>query len=218
MLVSALESVGQKYFGVLLDLTNKLSGPSREYWFAEVSKFLRGEFQVVTLSRKFTLSIDAVDPRDRFRIMDRQGKKVNPRVVDLVRRVDIWNNHFQKLDVVILDLVELGCEEGDSQQKIIEQALQRGYRIPPVEVAFALAQLYSPEEIKVLGFDLLVVMHEPLLDSQDQGERLVIDINCDHEDVGDTSFLWSCSTIPGTLDYELIVHRDSGLIFLAPLS
>jgi hypothetical protein len=211
MLVRVLEGVGQKYIGVLLDFGNRLRGPSRELWFGAMTRLLRDGPQVQKLPPMFTLSIDGMDPRDRIRRLEQVGRRVSAWSVKLIRGVDRWEMRDREFRISVVDPKDLIPEPGHSQQEMVETAIQRGYRIPPAYVALVLAQKYEREELKTLGFDMLTVMHEPLVGGDGKLCRLWVDPDWDEDDE-DSAYV--CAT---HADDEMPLEERGALIFLAPL-
>ena len=61
--------------------------------------------------------------------------------------------------------------------KIRDEAKKRGYLTPPVEVAPLLREMVSDEDLEAMGLYALIVMHEPITDSD--GRPDVLGINRD---------------------------------------
>lgn len=106
-------------------------------------------------------------------------------------------------------LVVIKCDEFEDNDritsKIRDEAKKRGYLTPPVEVAPLLRELVSDEEIAAMGLYWLIVMHEPITDSD--GYPHVLGISRSGEgrwldaDGGYADFRW---------------YREDGFVFLVP--
>lgn len=89
--------------------------------------------------------------------------------------------------------------------KIRAQAAQRGYLVPSVEVAPLLRELVSDEELEQMGLYALIVMHEPITDSDGSPDVLGVDRN------GGGRWLSACHGSAGSRWY-----REDGFVFLVP--
>lgn len=69
---------------------------------------------------------------------------------------------------------EFAIDADRTNKNVREEALCRCYQTPPAELAPMLRETLSNEEIREIGLDSLVVMHEPITDSN--GEPRVLGI------------------------------------------
>lgn len=70
-------------------------------------------------------------------------------------------------------------QEYPTTQEIRDEARKRGYITPPAELAPLLREAVSDEDIAALGLTWLVVMHEPVTDSD--GDLSLLSLNRDDE-------------------------------------
>lgn len=96
-------------------------------------------------------------------------------------------------------------QEYPTTQEIRAEARKRGYITPPAELAPLLREAVSDEDIAALGLTWLVVMHEPVTDSD--GDLSLLSLNRDDE--GQWLFAYD-----GGPDRRW--DRESGFVFLAP--
>lgn len=75
----------------------------------------------------------------------------------------------QAIRVVIKTLPKNGLEEA------IEKLLGRGFKRPHPEVACLLREVLDDNDVKSMGFDRIVVMHEPIANRYDVPQNLIVE-------------------------------------------
>jgi len=76
-------------------------------------------------------------------------------------------------NIVILKGEEMG-KDWFTNQEVRDKAKELGYLTPPVELAPLLREMISDEELKKMGLWWLIVMHEPITDSDGRPDVLGI--------------------------------------------
>jgi len=123
---------------------------------------------------------------------------------DVMRKPPFVSTTGQKYKLVVIKGEEF--EDDDRiTSKIRAEADRRDYRVPPAEVAPLLRELVSDEEIERMGLYWLIVMHEPITDSD--GRPRVLGIHR----YGKGRWLNACH---GRADGRW--GREGGFVFLAP--
>ena len=226
MLARVVEGVSDRHVGILMDVAWKLRSQNPEEWSRKFSTALRdGLDDFVSLSKTFQVFVHNSDPRDQIRRLNAKGKKVRAEVLELFKNQEPGTNGISadwQADIEIVDPGDLWLDTWEpfpTQDQIIQAALSKGYRIPPVAVTFAIAREVTDAQISTTIFtSMLTVMHEPLVGQDGKKYRLWLNPEVDPTDPESPDISSYVGLVevegPGS---EMVLEEGGGLVFLAPI-
>ena len=191
--------------GIVFDLLEKLTGPKGTMWLRRLKRFLREEnpfgvpkiFEIITDGRSGEQHVTGLEVRG-----DRVGDYAKKLL--LGEKFVATNGLPYRLALITGDEFE---DDQRTNEKIRAEAAERGYLDPPVELAPYVREMFSNEDLEQMGLRILVIMHQPIADS-DGSLRL---LGLDHRDGG--RWLDAFRGNPG-----FRWRRDRGFLFLVPAS
>ncbi len=131
----------------------------------------RNPFEKVINNAMFTVTSDGRTGEEFIRDFKRNDYRVGDYASDVMRKPAFVATNDKTYRLGLIKGEEFSDAER-STKNICAEAARRGWLTPPAEVAPLLRETVSDEEIKHLGLWWLVVMHEPIIDS-DGGARLL---------------------------------------------
>lgn len=203
--VQKLVQIPAEMLGMVHDLLEKLAGSNGRMWWRALGRFLRRENPWGT---PITLDVptDGRTGEQWIASLEGQGNRVGGYAKELLR-----SEKFVSTNGVTYHLVVISGDEFEdgvrTNRDIRAEAASRGYPTPSAEVAPYLREMVSDEEIKRMGFWALIVMHEPITDSDGYLDLLGVGRDDDGR--------W-LSTSYGRPDYRWF--RECGFVFLVPAS
>lgn len=198
--------------GLYADLNEKLASENSQEWLGAFKLFLKKqnpwEKVVNMVANVITLTVtsDGRKGKDFIRTLLQKDWRISDWAKDVMSKKAF---DASVTDGTTYNLVVIKGEEFKDSERytsnIREEAARRGYLTPPAEVAPLLREKLSDEEIERMGLWWLVVMHDPIKDSDGYPDLL----NVARDDEG----RW--------LDADCVYPdgrwlREFGFVFLAP--
>lgn len=184
-------------WGTMEAVVNKLGG------MEGVEKFLRGDLIVTEPVRRFTekdgvitftVTSDGTTGLDWIARTEKKGNRVGDYAKQVLQSKDFQPTIGVTYQVKVLK-GELFSDENRITQKIRQEAKKRKLETPNAEVACLIRENFSDKELEQMGLWYIVVMHEPIKDSD--GHPRLLDVHRDYDGrwlgsyYGDTGRRWS---------------------------
>jgi len=167
---------GHLNLGQIEAMVNKLGGMDR------VNKFLRGELIVSEPAKRwreengviyFSVNSDGATGEEWIARLGSEGFKVGDYAKSVLR-----SNSFKPISGVTSEIAVLKGEifsgNGTKTKKIRKEAKNRKFTTPNAEVACLIREKFSDKELEAMGLYWIVVMHEPIKDSDGESRLLCV--------------------------------------------
>ncbi len=136
-----------------------------------------------------------------FALFQAMGYRVGDCAKNILLKKLVSTDGLEYQIAIISDASKVDC----TTASIRRDASRRGFINPDVEIACLIREMFTDEDIKAMGFDTLVIMHDPIKDSNN-----------------DLSLLYVCSdnwldVSRGCPDYSWgWDHKIHGFVFVNP--
>ncbi|RJO59777.1 hypothetical protein C4546_00410 [Candidatus Parcubacteria bacterium] len=187
------------------DLEEKLAGPNGKMWLNALKKMLRGQ-QPWGIPPTFDVTTNGRSGEQCIADLEKNNFRVGDYAKQLLRNVKFvaTNGTTYKLAVIMGDEFE---DDDRTNKNIREVAHARGLADPTVELGPYLREMFSDEDLKKMDLWALILVHEPITDSDGGLNMLGVDRN------DDGRWLVACG---GNPDFRW--DREIGFVFLVPAS
>lgn len=156
--------------GPLNTLLERLAGKEGPLWLRRLNQFNRNE-NPFEIPRIIEVTSNGITGESWITRLEKARYRVGDYSKQLLR-----GKKFVATNGVTYKLVVIKGEEFEDENritsKIRKEALRRGYLTPSLEMAPLLREALSDEELEMMGLVYLVVMHEPISDSDGDLDRL----------------------------------------------
>lgn len=210
-IVSALMTISQ-FWGILVDWCEKLASPSGAEWAAEFARFLRKEPTWVLRWREqdgviyFTVTSNGMTGSQWIEYFEKRGIQLSKWAKDVLLSSDFKPTNGVTTEIAVLKGM-LFTDSNRITSKIRAEADKRKLTKPNAELGCLIRDMFTDEEIGVMGLKWIVAFHEPIKDSDGNQNLLGASRN------GDGRWLNAYCGSPD--DYW---NRDYGFAFVSQVS
>lgn len=165
-------------FGLVEAVWNKLGGEEG------VHKFLNGELIVSQLAHLwheqngiiyFAVTSDGTSGLEWIERLEKKGFQIGSRAKSILRSADFRTTSGVTTKIAVLNGM-LFEDNNRITKNIHSEANKRKLRKPNAEVVCLIREMFTDEEIKAMGLEWVVVMHEPIKDSS--GGPFLLYVDC----------------------------------------
>jgi len=160
------------------------------------------------LSQEISVISDGFTGKELIKDLKKNGFTISNYTLPIINSCDFNQEAGNLYKLVIIKGNEIPLDTNKAAYQNIEKirkfAESKGYTSPPIEVAPLLRKKISNEEMKKMGFNNLIIMHDPIKDTD--GFRVLFIIDCD-------GYILHCFCYK-TTPFSMAQREGVGFVFL----